>query len=95
MFRLAPVPVLPPSLVPVVVLRYARQPPDGRLNARAVTICLWHEITLVLVVPLIDRFRDVPAFEAYPCCCAGGLEDVAARRKPRLLPGGRTARMGP
>ncbi|MBB6419042.1 hypothetical protein HDC93_004644 [Streptomyces sp. AK010] len=34
-------------------------------NARAVTICLWHEIALVPAVPLIDRFWDVPAFEAY------------------------------
>ncbi|MYS94965.1 MULTISPECIES: acyltransferase family protein [Streptomyces] len=218
-FRLAPVPVLPASLVPVVALRYAWQPPDGRLgstltdlatflfcwllgfahhdgvlarlkpaavvplavaalacggwyalahqaeygtydldenplaqafwsagfvtllmyakarfrtdfaglarfrgpdrlvtvfNARAVTIYLWHEIALVLAVPLIDRFWDVPAFEAYLpldsqwflfgvgwvliavfVLLCGWVEDVAARRKPRLLPGGRTATMGP
>ncbi|MEV5490607.1 acyltransferase [Streptomyces bobili] len=74
-------------------------------NARAVTIYLWHEIALVLAVPLIDRCWDVPAFEAYlplesqwflfavgwllivvfvPAC--GWVEDVAARKKPRLLP---------
>lgn len=34
-------------------------------NARAVTVCLWHEPALVLAVPLIDGPRDVPAFEAY------------------------------
>ncbi|MFD5298721.1 acyltransferase [Streptomyces mutabilis] len=34
-------------------------------NARAVTIYLWHELALVLAVPLIDRFWEVPAFEAY------------------------------
>ncbi|MFE1192528.1 acyltransferase [Streptomyces olivaceoviridis] len=82
-------------------------------NARAVTIYLWHQIALVLAVPLIDRLWDVPAFEAYlpldsqwflfgvgwvliaffvPAC--GWVEDVAARRKPTLLPGGRAARMG-
>ncbi|GAA2266196.1 hypothetical protein GCM10010145_35560 [Streptomyces ruber] len=74
-------------------------------NARAVTICLWHGIALVLAVPLIDRFWDVPTFETYlpldsqwflfgvgwvllalsvPAC--GWVEDVAARRRPRLLP---------
>lgn len=35
------------------------------LNARAVTVYLWHEIALVLAVPLIDRFWQVPAFERY------------------------------
>ncbi|WP_094103810.1 acyltransferase family protein [Streptomyces phaeoluteigriseus] len=74
-------------------------------NARAVTIYLWHEIALVLAVPLIDRFWDVPAFEAYLplesqwflfavgwllivvfVLLCGWVEDVAARRKPRLLP---------
>ncbi|MEU0115895.1 acyltransferase [Streptomyces bobili] len=74
-------------------------------NARAVTIYLWHEIALVLAVPLIDRFWDVPAFEAYLplenqwflfavgwllivvfVLACGWVEDVAARKKPRLLP---------
>ncbi|MFG3206876.1 acyltransferase [Streptomyces sp. NPDC048192] len=74
-------------------------------NARAVTIYLWHEIALVLAVPLIDRFWDVPAFETYLpldsqwfmfgigwiliaafVLLCGWVEDVAARRKPRLLP---------
>ncbi len=67
----------------------------------------------VPAVPLIDRFWEVPAFEAHPplesqwflsgvgrvlvegCVLAcGWAEDVAARRKPTLLPGGRAARMG-
>ncbi|WP_432032058.1 acyltransferase family protein [Streptomyces antibioticus] len=74
-------------------------------NARAVTIYLWHEIALLLAVPLIDRFWDVPAFEAYLplesqwflfgvgwlligvfVLLCGWVEDVAARKRPRLLP---------
>ncbi|MFF5977960.1 acyltransferase [Streptomyces olindensis] len=74
-------------------------------NARAVTIYLWHEIALVLAVPLIDVFWEVPAFEAHLpldsqwflfgvgwvliavfVLLCGWVEDVAARRKPRLLP---------
>ncbi|MEU1298559.1 acyltransferase [Streptomyces shenzhenensis] len=74
-------------------------------NARAVTIYLWHEIALVLAVPLIDRFWDVPAFERYLpldsqwflfgigwiliavfVLLCGWVEDVAARKRPRLLP---------
>jgi hypothetical protein len=84
------------------------------LNARAVTICRWHEIALILAVPLIDRFWGVPAFgEFLPLdsqwftfgvgwvliavfvLLCGWVEDAAARWKPRLLPGGRTATMGP
>ena len=34
-------------------------------NARAVTIYLWHELALILAVPLIDQFWEVPAFERY------------------------------
>ncbi|MFK0172324.1 acyltransferase [Streptomyces sp. NPDC090306] len=34
-------------------------------NARAVTVYLWHEIALVLAVPLTDLFWKVPAFERY------------------------------
>ncbi|MEI5528138.1 acyltransferase [Streptomyces brasiliscabiei] len=74
-------------------------------NSRAVTIYLWHEIALILAVPLIDRFWDVPAFETYLplesqwfmfgvgwlligvfVLLCGWVEDVAARKKPRLLP---------
>lgn len=83
-------------------------------NARAVTIYLWHEIALVVAVPLIDRFWDVPALAAHlpldsqwflfgvgwvlialSVLLCGWVEDLAARRKPRLLPGGRAATMGP
>ncbi|MDX3348921.1 acyltransferase family protein [Streptomyces anthocyanicus] len=74
-------------------------------NARAVTVYLWHELALVLAVPLIDRLWDVPAFEAYLplesqwfllgvgwvliavfVLLFGWVEDVAARKRPRLLP---------
>lgn len=77
----------------------------GVLNARAVTVYLWHEIALVAAVPLIDRFWEVPAFEAYLpldsqwfllgvvwaliavfVLLFGWVEDVAARKRPRLLP---------
>ncbi|MET7569567.1 acyltransferase [Streptomyces sp. NPDC005492] len=74
-------------------------------NARAVTIYLWHEIALVLAVPLIDQFWNVPAFEKWLplesqwfmfgigwilivvfILLCGWVEDVAAKKKPRLLP---------
>ncbi|MFF4539138.1 acyltransferase [Streptomyces aureus] len=91
---------------------FARLARVGRLdrvvrvfNARAVTIYLWHEIALILAVPLIDRFWDVPAFEKWlplesqwfmfgvgwvligaAVLLFGWVEDVAARKGPRLLP---------
>ncbi|MFD3585635.1 acyltransferase family protein [Streptomyces sp. NPDC058683] len=74
-------------------------------NARAVTIYLWHEIALILAVPLIDQMWNVPAFEkwlpldsqwfmfgvgwiliAVFILLCGWVEDVAAKKKPRLLP---------
>ncbi|MGW2339107.1 acyltransferase family protein [Streptomyces sp. NPDC001661] len=74
-------------------------------NARAVTIYLWHEIALILAVPLIDQFWNVPAFEkwlplesqwflfgigwlliAVAVPMWGWVEDLAAKRAPRLLP---------
>ncbi|WP_327409174.1 acyltransferase [Streptomyces sp. NBC_01281] len=74
-------------------------------NGRAVTIYLWHEIALILAVPLIDQFWKVPAFEAWlplesqwflfaagwvliwlAIVLFGWVEDVAARKRPRLLP---------
>jgi hypothetical protein len=83
-------------------------------NARAVTLYLWHEIALILAVPLIDQFWNVPAFEkhlplesqwfmfgvgwiliAVFVLLAGWVEDMAAKKKPKLVPGGRTATMGP
>ncbi|MFI6874558.1 acyltransferase [Streptomyces sp. NPDC050400] len=78
-------------------------------NARAVTIYLWHEIALILAVPVIDQFWNVPAFErwlplesqwflfavgwvliAIAVPLFGWVEDVAAGRRPRLLPGAGT-----
>ncbi|MFD6295244.1 acyltransferase [Streptomyces sp. NPDC060235] len=74
-------------------------------NGRAVTIYLWHEVALILAVPLIDQFWKVPAFEAWlplesqwflfavgwvliwlAIVLFGWVEDVAARKRPRLLP---------
>ncbi|WP_330294831.1 acyltransferase family protein [Streptomyces sp. NBC_00503] len=74
-------------------------------NRRAVTVYLWHEIALILAVPLIDRLWDVPALEAHlplesqwflfgigwlllavAVLLCGWVEDVAARKRPRLLP---------
>ncbi|NNN30552.1 acyltransferase [Streptomyces sp. S3(2020)] len=74
-------------------------------NARAVTIYLWHEIALILAVPLIDQFWKVRAFEMYLplesqwfmfgigwvliavfVLACGWVEDVAAKKKPKLLP---------
>jgi peptidoglycan/LPS O-acetylase OafA/YrhL len=74
-------------------------------NARAVTLYLWHELALILAVPLIDQFWNVPAFETYLplnsqwfmfgvgwvliavfVLLCGWVEDVAARKRPRLLP---------
>ncbi|WP_425586421.1 acyltransferase family protein [Streptomyces ziwulingensis] len=74
-------------------------------NARAMTVYLWHELALILAVPLIDQFWKVPAFEVYlplasqwflfgigwvliavSVVACGWVEDVAARRRPRLLP---------
>jgi hypothetical protein len=74
-------------------------------NARAVTIYLWHEVALVISVPLIDLMWQVRAFElslpldsmwfqfgvawvliAVAVILFGWVEDVAARRKPRLWP---------
>ncbi|MGW0708668.1 acyltransferase family protein [Streptomyces sp. NPDC002643] len=74
-------------------------------NSRAVTIYLWHEIALILAVPLIDQFWNVPAFEKYLplesqwfmfgigwvliaafVLLCGWVEDVAAKKKARLLP---------
>nr|WP_308280539.1 acyltransferase [Streptomyces lincolnensis] len=75
------------------------------LNARAVTVYLWHEVALVLGVVLIDRAWRVDVLErflplgadwflfllAWPLIGAAVLlidwvEDVAARRGPRLWP---------
>ncbi|MYX32640.1 MULTISPECIES: acyltransferase [unclassified Streptomyces] len=86
-----------------------RIPPLDRLvrivSARAVTVYLWHEVALVLSVPLIDLMWRVRAFElslpldstwfqfavawgliAVAVLLPGLVEDLAAGRRPRLLP---------
>lgn len=74
-------------------------------NSRAVTIYLWHEIALIVSVPLIDLMWQVRAFElslpldsmwfqfgvawvliAVAVLGVGWVEDVAAKKRPRLLP---------
>jgi hypothetical protein len=87
----------------------ARRPVADRIvtvfNARAVTIYLWHEVALMVSVPLIDVMWQMPAFEqalplgsvwfqfgvawvliAAAIALLGWAEDVAAKRRPRLLP---------
>ncbi|MFJ7494040.1 acyltransferase [Streptomyces sp. NPDC097727] len=74
-------------------------------NARAVTVYLWHEVALMVSVPLIDLMWNVPALErdlpldsmwfqfavawvliAVAVVLFGWVEDLAAKRRPRLLP---------
>ncbi|MFG2626170.1 acyltransferase [Streptomyces sp. NPDC048473] len=74
-------------------------------NARAVTVYLWHEVALMVSVPLIDLMWNVPALErdlpldsmwfqfavawvliAAAVALFGWVEDLAAKRGPRLLP---------
>ncbi|MFD5564276.1 acyltransferase family protein [Kitasatospora griseola] len=77
------------------------------LNARAVSVYLWHEVALVAAVPLIDPLWKIPFFEqhlpwllsspwftllvglpllALLVLVFGWVEDVAAKRRPRLFP---------
>ncbi|WP_431959844.1 acyltransferase family protein [Actinacidiphila sp. bgisy160] len=75
------------------------------VSARAVTVYLWHEVALMLSVPLIDLMWRVRAFElslplgstwfqfgvawvliAVAMLLPGLVEDLAAGRRPRLLP---------
>ncbi|MFI7355897.1 hypothetical protein ACIBTP_18335 [Streptomyces avidinii] len=79
----------------------------GLLNARAVSVYLWHQIALVVAIPLIDPLWNVHFFYrnlqwlltsqwftllvAMPLLgllvlTFGWVEDVAAKRAPRLLP---------
>ncbi|MFI6148578.1 acyltransferase [Streptomyces sp. NPDC051109] len=79
----------------------------GLLNARAVSVYLWHEAALVAAVPLIDPLWSVQfVYEHFQWLLAsqwftllvaipllgllvlgfGWVEDVAAKRSPRLLP---------
>lgn len=67
-------------------------------NSRAVTIYLWHNAALVLAMDLTDRVGLYPWYVWFPLTWVligiavlmfGWIEDVAARRKPELLPGKR------
>ena len=91
----------------LVLLRFAptmawldRAPALGRLvtviNARALTIYLWHNVAIELVVPINDRlglyteaeqFAMVWLVVAAAVLMFGWVEDLAARRRPQLLPG--------
>ncbi|MEU2627319.1 acyltransferase family protein, partial [Kitasatospora sp. NPDC007106] len=83
------------------------------LNARAVSVYLWHTLALELSVPVIDQLWRVDyladnwgsvlgspypqLFAAIPLIglfvlCFGWIEDVAAKRSPRLFPYPRKAR---
>ncbi|MEV0900113.1 acyltransferase family protein [Actinoplanes sp. NPDC049802] len=72
-------------------------------NARAVTIYLWHGVAIAAVWPLLERihFDDLNGLLEPPVTLAvafgltavavavfGWAEDLAARRRPRLWPGG-------
>lgn len=77
------------------------------LNARAVSVYLWHQTALVAAIPLIDplwsvgffyeHFRWLLASQWFPLMVAipltgllvltfGWVEDLAAKRSPRLFP---------
>jgi len=65
-------------------------------NSRAVTIYLWHNAAILLAMDFTDRIGLFSWFEWFPLTWVligvfvlmfGWIEDVAARRKPELLPG--------
>ncbi|MFB9319902.1 acyltransferase family protein [Cryptosporangium minutisporangium] len=65
-------------------------------NSRAVTIYLWHNAALALALGFTDRIGLYPWYVWFPLAWAligvavllfGWIEDVAARRKPELVPG--------
>ncbi|MGW2037083.1 acyltransferase family protein [Streptomyces virginiae] len=79
----------------------------GLLNARAVSFYLWHQVALVVAVPLIDPLWSIPfvyanfqwllASQWFTLLVAipllgllvltfGWVEDLAAKRPPRLFP---------
>ncbi|MFC5062060.1 glycosyltransferase [Actinomycetospora atypica] len=91
----------------LLVLRYTprlawleRIPGLGRLitviNARAVTIYLWHNVAIALAVPLNDRFGWPGTWELVGTAVVlttafalglGWIEDLAAGRRPAIVPG--------
>lgn len=70
------------------------------LNARAVTVYLWHNVAIAICFVVGDRFQvwrmgdlaEVGYFAValllllIPLFLVGWMEDVAARRRPRLMP---------
>jgi cellulose synthase/poly-beta-1,6-N-acetylglucosamine synthase-like glycosyltransferase/peptidoglycan/xylan/chitin deacetylase (PgdA/CDA1 family) len=83
-----------------------RTPVLGRLvtvvDRRAITIFLWHSIAFALAITVVRRFgwSSQPALLgtgvvliAVAVLAFGWAEDLGARRRPRLLPGGK--RRGP
>ncbi len=77
-----------------------RVPVLGRLvtvlNARAVTVYLWHNVAIYLAAPIIvwwgdysrtEHFALAVALTAVAVLAFGWAEDLAARRRVRLLPG--------
>ncbi|MER7460218.1 acyltransferase [Micromonospora sp. NPDC126480] len=79
------------------------------LNRRALTVYLWHMAFVVALTPLVDvvgwshqdplglaiRVLLVFALVGVVTLLVGWVEDVAARRRPELLPGGRRPVPGP
>jgi cellulose synthase/poly-beta-1,6-N-acetylglucosamine synthase-like glycosyltransferase/peptidoglycan/xylan/chitin deacetylase (PgdA/CDA1 family)/peptidoglycan/LPS O-acetylase OafA/YrhL len=79
-----------------------RIPVLGRLvtviNARAMTIYLWHNIAIALAVPVNDRltwysqgalFGTGTGLTVVAVLMFGWVEDLAARRRIQLIPGGK------
>jgi cellulose synthase/poly-beta-1,6-N-acetylglucosamine synthase-like glycosyltransferase/peptidoglycan/xylan/chitin deacetylase (PgdA/CDA1 family)/peptidoglycan/LPS O-acetylase OafA/YrhL len=79
-----------------------RTPVLGRLvtviNARAMTIYLWHNIAIALAVPVNDRlawysqgalFGTGVGLTVVAVLMFGWVEDLAARRRVQLIPGGK------
>ncbi|WP_282689556.1 MULTISPECIES: acyltransferase [unclassified Streptomyces] len=108
----------------VILLQYAPswQALPGRLarfdrlvtlaNNRAVTIYLWHNLLILVTIPLLDLLWEIPYVDAHlgsavetaytllmtllvwplialMIVAVGWVEDVAAKRRPRLWPDGR------
>jgi hypothetical protein len=79
------------------------------LNARAVTVYLWHGAAIASVYPLLERtnMEDLGKFEApitlgitftvtaLAVVVFGWAEDLAAKRRPRLWPADETPRPAP
>jgi hypothetical protein len=66
------------------------------INARAVTIYVWHDAAIAVLALSVATTRvhlshlaELPAVLALTGCAVlafGWVEDLAARRRPRLLP---------